>query len=110
MAQKTVVTVLCDLPHDKDVEGTESITFTIDGSVFEIDLCAPHSKDFREKVGGFAHHARRIRGGGRGRRTRTGRNRERNADIREWAREHGHEISDRGRIPESVIAAYEAEH
>jgi hypothetical protein len=110
MAQKTVVTVLCDLPHDKDVEGTESITFSLEGSVFEIDLCASHSKEFRDKVGGFAHHARRIRGGARGRRTRSGRNRERNADIRDWAREHGHEISDRGRIPESVIAAYDADH
>jgi hypothetical protein len=28
--------------------------------------------------------------------------------IREWAREHGHKVSDRGRIPKSVIEAYEA--
>jgi nucleoid-associated protein Lsr2 len=29
------------------------------------------------------------------------------AAIREWAREHGHKVSDRGRIPKSVIEAYQ---
>jgi hypothetical protein len=28
--------------------------------------------------------------------------------IREWAREHGHQVSDRGRIPKSVLEAYRA--
>jgi hypothetical protein len=29
-----------------------------------------------------------------------------NADIRSWAREHGLTVSDRGRVPASVVAAY----
>jgi Lsr2 len=29
-------------------------------------------------------------------------------DIREWAREHGHPVSDRGRIPKAVTEEYEA--
>jgi hypothetical protein len=110
MAQRTVVTVLCDLPHDNEVEGTESISFTIDGHAYEIDLCAPHGKEIREKVGVFANHGRKVTGGGRRRKTRSGRSRERNSDIREWARTSGHQVSDRGRIPDSVIAAYEASH
>jgi nucleoid-associated protein Lsr2 len=28
--------------------------------------------------------------------------------IREWARQHGHEVSDRGRIAKSVMEAYKA--
>jgi len=28
--------------------------------------------------------------------------------IRDWAREHGHKVSDRGRIPKSVLEAYQA--
>ena len=43
MAQKTVVTVVCDLPHDGEVEGTESVSFAFDGNAYEIDLCGPHS-------------------------------------------------------------------
>ena len=54
MAQKTVVTVLCDLPHDSEVEGTESISFTVGGNAYQIDLCPPHSEEFGTKVGAFA--------------------------------------------------------
>ena len=28
--------------------------------------------------------------------------------MREWARQNGHQVSDRGRIPKSVIEAYQA--
>ncbi|HSU09851.1 MAG TPA: histone-like nucleoid-structuring protein Lsr2 [Pseudonocardia sp.] len=35
-------------------------------------------------------------------------NREETHAIREWARQHGHQVSDRGRIPKSVIEAYQA--
>lgn len=110
MAQKTVVTVLCDLPHDSEVAGTESISFAVDGNSYQIDLCAPHSEEFGDKVGVFADHARRVMGAGRRRKSRPGQSRRRGADIRAWARTRGHEISDRGRIPDSVIAAYEAAH
>jgi hypothetical protein len=110
MAQKTVVTVLCDLPHDSEVEGTESISFTVDGNAYQIDLCPPHSEEFGTKVGAFSAHARRVLSGSRRRRARPGQGRRRGADIREWARNRGHDISDRGRIPDSVIAAYEAAH
>jgi len=109
MAQRTVVTVLCDLPHDNEVEGTESVSFAIDGHAYEIDLCAPHGTEIREKIAVFAEHSRRVTGGRR-RRTRSGRSRERNSDIRAWARKRGHHVSDRGRIPDSVIAAYDAAH
>jgi hypothetical protein len=33
--------------------------------------------------------------------------RERNTAIREWARQHGHKVADRGRIPANVIEAYD---
>ncbi|HEX2322035.1 MAG TPA: Lsr2 family protein [Streptosporangiaceae bacterium] len=110
MAQKTVVTVLCDLPHDSEVEGTESISFAVDGNAYLIDLCPPHSEEFGNKIGAFAAHARRALSGTRRRRGKPGQGRRRGADIREWARARGHAISDRGRIPDSVIAAYEAAH
>ena len=110
MAHKTVVTVVCDLPHDGEVEGTESVSFAFDGNAYEIDLCETHSKELREKIGSFADHARRATGGGRRRKARTGSGRERSSEIREWARQHGHKVSERGRIPANIIAEYEASH
>src|SRR5712692_8366321 len=99
MAHKTVVTVVCDLPHDDEVEGTESVSFAFDGNAYEIDLCAVHSKELRDKVGAFAEHARRPVAGGRRRKSRTGPGRELSSEIRDWARQHGHKVSERGRIP-----------
>jgi hypothetical protein len=37
-------------------------------------------------------------------------NREETQAIREWARQNGHQLSDRGRIPKSVMEAYQAAH
>jgi hypothetical protein len=33
--------------------------------------------------------------------------REQNQAIRDWARQHGHAVSDRGRVPSEVIEAYQ---
>ena len=30
--------------------------------------------------------------------------------VREWAKENGYKVSDRGRVPASVLEAYEAAH
>ena len=110
MAQRTVVTVVCDLPHDGEVEGSESVSFAFDGAAYEIDLCGAHSKELREKIGVFADHARRGTTASRRRRGRAGPGRERSSEIREWARQHGHKVSERGRIPGNIIAEYEAAH
>src|ERR1700730_619894 len=110
MAQKTVVTVICDLPHDGEVEGSESVSFAFDGTGYEIDLCGPHAKELREKVGAFADHARRATPGGRRRKPRTGPRRERSSEIRDWARQRGHKVSERGRIPAKIVQEYESAH
>ncbi len=49
-------------------------------------------------------------GGGRGRTTGGRMDREQAGAIRDWARKNGHAVSDRGRIPASVVEAYEAAH
>jgi hypothetical protein len=36
--------------------------------------------------------------------------REQASAIRDWARRNGHQVSDRGRIPASVVSAYEDAH
>jgi hypothetical protein len=110
MAQKVKVTVVCDLPHDGEVEGTETVSFSFDGTAYEIDVCSPHAKELREKFGPYTDHARRASGAGRRRRARTGPGRERSSEIRAWAKQRGYKVSERGRIPATIITEYDAAH
>jgi hypothetical protein len=110
MVQKTVVTVVCDLPHDGEIEGNETVSFAVDSSAYEIDVCTAHAKELHDIFSGYIEHARRVSVGPRRRKTRTGPGRERSSEIRQWARERGEKVSERGRIPASIIQEYEATH
>jgi hypothetical protein len=115
MAQRVQVLLVCDL-HEGDVEGTETITFGLDGSAYEIDVCDVHGKELRDAYAPFVGAGRRAgrtpgggqRGAGRGRRSRGDGNRV--AEVREWARSNGHQVSERGRIASTVQEAYDAAH
>jgi len=65
MAQKTVVTVVCDLPHDGEIEGNETVSFGFDGTSYEIDVCSAHAKELHDTFTSYADHARRVSAGGR---------------------------------------------
>ncbi|HUB37538.1 MAG TPA: Lsr2 family protein [Streptosporangiaceae bacterium] len=110
MVQKTVVTVVCDLPHDGEIEGNETVSFSVDSSAYEIDVCSAHAKELHDIFSGYIEHARRVSVGARRRKARTGPGRERSSEIRQWARERGEKVSERGRIPASIIQEYEATH
>jgi nucleoid-associated protein Lsr2 len=94
---------------EDDLEGApagETVRFGVGGTEYEIDLNKKNAKAFRKQLAPFVEHARRA---GRGqRRLRTSSSRQRSGDIRAWARAQGIAISDRGRIPASVVEQYEA--
>jgi hypothetical protein len=73
----------------------------------EDDLNAKNARRFRAHMAPFITHARKAGRSGR-RASRPASSREHGAGIRAWAKEHGIEVSDRGRIPASVIEQYEA--
>ena len=108
MVQQTVVTVVCDLPHDSEVEGAETLAFAFDGGSYEIDACGDHAKDLREAFGTYTEHGRRLTASRAPRRHRTPEGRGRSGDIRAWAKDQGIPVSDRGRIPAGVVAQWEA--
>jgi len=58
----------------------------------------------------YTSHARKVSATGRRRRVRTGPGRQRSAEIRAWARQRGHQVGERGRIPATIIQEYEAWH
>lgn len=113
MASRTVVTMICDIPHAEVTKATEALSFGFDGRAYDIDLCTEHGQALRSQIASLAEHARRVaspRPGRGDKRTYTSRSaaRQRNALIREWARGQGHTISDRGRISVSLVQDYEA--
>lgn len=98
-----------------DIDGSpadETVTFAIDGVTYEIDLSDAHAKALRESFAEWKGHARRA-GGRRAparRSTGGGTARASSSDagrIRDWAREHGYEVSERGRISAEIREAYE---
>lgn len=112
MARK-VITVLTD-----DLDGGKAdrtVEFGLDGVAYTIDVSDENAGNLRKALDPYITAGRRIgrgsfdtgRGGRRGGRTSaSGMDREQNRAIREWAAKNGYEISDRGRIPVSVVEAY----
>jgi Lsr2 len=107
MAQKVQVLLVDDLDGS---EATETVTFGLDGASYEIDLSAGNASKLRKELASYVEHARKASGQPRRRRTRTGPNRERSAEIRQWAKSRGYKVSERGRIPANIVAEFEAAH
>ncbi|KXK60290.1 MULTISPECIES: histone-like nucleoid-structuring protein Lsr2 [Micromonospora] len=111
MARK-VITVLTD-----DLDGGKAdrtVEFSLDGVTYTIDVSDENAGMLRKALDPYINAGRRIgrgpvesgRPGRRGSRPISGMDREQNRAIREWAVKNGHEISERGRIPVSVVEAY----
>jgi hypothetical protein len=114
VAQVTRIELVDDLDGKPIPKGKgETVEFGLDGTGYAIDLSEKNAAKLRETFGRYVDAARKV--GGRARRGRGGGGRgktdpEQLKAIREWAKANGHEVSDRGRIPASVVEAYEAAH
>ncbi len=105
MAQKITVALEDDL--DGGPAG-ETVRFGLDGAEYEIDLSKKNAAAFRRQLASFIDHARKAGRGQRRRPGRTASSRERSGGIRAWAKDQGIAVSERGRIPASVVEQYEA--
>jgi hypothetical protein len=107
VAQK-VQTLFIDDIDGGEAEGT--VRFALDGTDYEIDLNAKHTEELRSALGKYVEHARKVtsaarRGGrGAGRGARGAGSAVNTTEIRNWAREQGYDIKDRGRVPADVVA------
>ena len=105
MAQR-IQTLFIDDIDGSEAEGT--IRFALDGTEYEIDLSARHAAEFRDALKEFTAHARKV-GGSPRRAAARGARKPSTIDtvaVRAWARENGHDIKERGRVPASVAAKY----
>jgi hypothetical protein len=100
---------------EDDISGgpaDETLYFGLDGTTYEIDLSEGNARALRDALSLYVANGRRVqsnRGGGRAPRRRTSGS-DRPGQIRAWAREHGIEVNERGRIPAELAARYDAAH
>lgn len=111
MARRTVVELIDDIDGKP---AQETVTFSLDGMVYEIDLSAENAGRLRSGLAPYVNGARKA-GTPRGEHpareaaappARAGHDREESAEIRAWARRSGVAVNERGRIPAKVIEAY----
>jgi hypothetical protein len=109
MAQRTQVLLIDDIDGS---DADETVTFGLDGGAYEIDLSSENARQLRDALADYVAHGRRAAAAraAAGRRRPVHRSSNDTSDVRTWARSHGYEVSDRGRIASDVMAAYEAAH
>jgi hypothetical protein len=111
MAQRLILTDDLD-----ESEGAETITYTVNGQDYEIDLSEENAQRFYDVLGPYIEKSRRVQRQAAstprrdGRRRSSGSSRDDLPQIREWAQANGHDVSARGRIKKEVIDAYDEAH
>jgi hypothetical protein len=107
MVQKHIVQLVDDIDGSP---ASETITFGLDGSTYEIDLNSTNAIRLRETLAPFIGAGRRItrpvsvtkRNGAKSDPSQV-------SAIREWAKKNGHRVGEKGRIPATVLEAYHAQ-
>jgi len=113
VAQQTTITLIDDIDGS---EADEQVEFAVDGRAYEIDLSAANAERLRESLAPFVAAARRAGGRRSSAPAASSSNgssaseRAANRAVREWAIAQGMKISERGRIPSSVLQAYQNAH
>ncbi|GEM29013.1 protein lsr2 precursor [Nocardia neocaledoniensis NBRC 108232] len=110
MARKVVVKIVDDI--DGSTPATETVTFGIDGALYEIDLSDSNAAKLRDSLAQWVTCARKTGRTAKSTSRNTPaptthpRNRNDLTAIRAWAAENGHKVSARGRIAAEVVDAY----
>jgi hypothetical protein len=116
VAQKVQVLLVDDLDGG---EASETVSFSLDGTAYEIDLSEKNAAELRDAFAKYVGSARKsgrsggggsgpARSSGRSSRSSTAMDRDQAAAIRAWAKKQGLQVSDRGRIPATIIEQYNA--
>lgn len=103
MAQRVNILVESDLSGDADASTVE---FGLDGTAYEIDLTDKEQAKLRDALAKYVGAGRKV----------TGKRSKRASSqtgpsarvIREWAKDNGYDVPDRGRIPADVREAFDS--
>lgn len=113
MAKELIVRYVDDL--DGATPADETVAFALDGAQFEIDLSDANAVQLRSVLAPWIAKSRKATGVKKRVRRLTGPSptagdSEQRKVIRAWAVSNGIAVSERGRIADSVVAAYNAAH
>lgn len=110
MVQKAITTIVDDLDGTELTEdAAETVSFSLDGKAYEIDLSLANARALRTALLPFTDAGRKL-GRASTPKTSTSPRRSDLAEIRDWAGKNGHQVASRGRIHYDVVAAYDAAH
>ncbi|MGY1618855.1 Lsr2 family protein [Geodermatophilus sp. SYSU D00691] len=118
MAQRTITKLVDDL-DGTDIEdgGGQTVSFSLDGKSYELDLTNENADELRATFDRYIKAARNVGGRQSSPRTRTtaaapSRSRSKSdvdpKAVRAWAKSNKVQLSERGRIPQSVIDQFKA--
>jgi hypothetical protein len=104
MAKRTIVQLEDDLTGG---DADESLSFGLDGKLFEIDLNERNARQLREALAPYIAAGRIARGARISARATGGAHGEVDpATIRAWAQANGYAVSTRGRVSRELREAY----
>lgn len=111
MAQRVQVDLVDDLNGEV---AQETVRFGVDGTEYEIDLTTENTEKLRSVLSEYVGVARKSSAGRKGQSGRSGQRgtstsrvkRDEVQKIRQWAQDNGHSLSSRGRVPQSIVDAY----
>ncbi|WP_404375239.1 Lsr2 family protein [Kytococcus sedentarius] len=109
MAQRTILQLIDDLDGS---EADETVLFSLDGRSYEIDLTSENADRLRAALNPWAAAGRRVSATRRQGKTASADSTRRRAleKIRQWGRDNGWQVSDRGRVPQDLQDAYRKAH
>lgn len=109
MARKVEVRLVDDLDGG---EAEDTLAFGLDGAEYEIDLSGENATRLRDALAPYVSAARKTstasRQRSRGSRGKAApRQGQSTAEVREWAKSAGLEVSGRGRIPSDIYVKFQ---
>jgi hypothetical protein len=107
VAKKVIVELIDDFDGKSKAE--ETVSFSLDGVEYEIDLSTKNARKLRSVFEQWTGSARKVGRVSRNRAKtgmRTATDKQQTGAIREWAKNNGYNVSSRGRIQADIIEAY----
>lgn len=111
MAKKTIEKFFSDLSGEEIDSTSPTVSFVFDGVGYEVDLTLAERETFEKAVAPYIAVGRRA--GRPGRKASSSASATGGPDakqVRAWAQEQGLDVPARGRVPASIVEAYEAAH
>lgn len=116
MAQKVVHIRISDLSQEELGDAGQTINFSVGSDSYSIDLSDKEAGKFYDALKPYMDAATKTSGRGVRRSSSSrsasgsGRSKEELAEVRAWAQKNGHEVSERGRIAQTIIDAFDSAH